>query len=690
MKKLLYFIPILAVIFLLSFAFAKAAPISWDFNVGTNILQPLQSAWSALVKAENFQATSTTKVNTFPNASTTALSILGLATPAGAFLAIAPNGAVIATTTPSGSTGITDIGPVGQMANGPVVTFATTTSTANGVTNVLTITGSGDTLTFTPSVSGTLSISGGGTGTTTSRNQGIYFSDGVTFRQASTTGLLDYNSGLQRLTVVNASTTLLSVGSGTFTGSALTAPQIYTLPDLSGSPALGSYSTGFHLGRIPFGSSGILATSTDLTFDGIRLNTRFASTTAVTISGPLGLTLDSINGPLQANNGAVSATTSIGPLYGGTGTTTMRFGGIFFGSATNGVFTQASTTGILDYNPTTRNTIVQYASSTALTVPDAYITRLANLATNGVMYTSGSNGTLNVDSGALDILRGGTATTTAYDTGIWYYDSSLGTFSQASRANSNHNLNWDRTTPGLGIGTTTPWGLLSVNANGLGVGVPQFTVGSSTGTNLLVANNGRVGVGGTTTPTSSFSVGTTGSGGFFTNASTGNSTTTGFFTSGSLATAAGTFVAADPNGRLIATTTPGGVTDRSVRAFQNAVTALTTSWVSIVFQTESFDTDSMHDNAVNPERITFTTGGKYLVVGCMSTPNNTSAGARIRVDGTTVIAQSKQGNSGNPEGVCVTQLFNFTAAQYVELQGYASTFNSSGDTLTNFAAFKVY
>ena len=56
-----------------------------------------------------------------------------------------------------------------------------------------------------------------------------------------------------------------------------------------------------------------------------------------------------------------------------------------------------------------------------------------------------------------------------------------------------------------GIGTTTPWGLLSVNANALGAGVPQFVVGSSTGTKLVVANGGNVGVG-TTSPLSTFTV----------------------------------------------------------------------------------------------------------------------------------------------------------------------------------------
>lgn len=57
----------------------------------------------------------------------------------------------------------------------------------------------------------------------------------------------------------------------------------------------------------------------------------------------------------------------------------------------------------------------------------------------------------------------------------------------------------------IGFGTTTPWGLLSVNANGLAAGVPQFVVGSSTGTNLIVSNSGNVGIG-LTNPTSRLEV----------------------------------------------------------------------------------------------------------------------------------------------------------------------------------------
>lgn len=65
-----------------------------------------------------------------------------------------------------------------------------------------------------------------------------------------------------------------------------------------------------------------------------------------------------------------------------------------------------------------------------------------------------------------------------------------------------------KTTGNIGLGTTSPWALLSVNADTPTASAPRFVVGSSTGTNLIVTSNGKVGVG-TTSPYATFSVNTT-------------------------------------------------------------------------------------------------------------------------------------------------------------------------------------
>ena len=55
----------------------------------------------------------------------------------------------------------------------------------------------------------------------------------------------------------------------------------------------------------------------------------------------------------------------------------------------------------------------------------------------------------------------------------------------------------------VGISSTTPWGLLSVNPNG--ITGPAFVIGSSTATNLIVTNGGNFGIG-TTSPYALLSV----------------------------------------------------------------------------------------------------------------------------------------------------------------------------------------
>jgi hypothetical protein len=57
----------------------------------------------------------------------------------------------------------------------------------------------------------------------------------------------------------------------------------------------------------------------------------------------------------------------------------------------------------------------------------------------------------------------------------------------------------------MGIGSTTPWGQLSVNPNGIGGGVPEFVIGSSTETHFIVDGRGYVGIG-TTSPYAHLSV----------------------------------------------------------------------------------------------------------------------------------------------------------------------------------------
>lgn len=75
--------------------------------------------------------------------------------------------------------GVTSIGPAGQTQTGPAVLLATTSVAFNGLTVADTITATGNTITWTPTWSGFLTIPGGGTGTTTAGvTGGVEFNNG--------------------------------------------------------------------------------------------------------------------------------------------------------------------------------------------------------------------------------------------------------------------------------------------------------------------------------------------------------------------------------------------------------------------------------------------------------------------------------------------------------------------------------
>ena len=138
-------------------------------------------------------------------------------------------------------------------------------------------------------------------------------------------------------------------------------------------------------------------------------------------------------------------------------------------------------------------------------------------------------------------------------------------------------------------------------------------------------------------------------------------------------------------------TPSGGATDVSCRVIQNPVTSITSSWVSIAFQTEEFDTSTMHDNSTNNTRITIPSTGKYMVGGGWFGSTNAVTGVRIRLNGTTIISASVDGNGGTSlEYNSIATFYSFTASDYIELQGYSGTTqNTSGDNQTYFWAYKV-
>lgn len=127
------------------------------------------------------------------------------------------------------------------------------------------------------------------------------------------------------------------------------------------------------------------------------------------------------------------------------------------------------------------------------------------------------------------------------------------------------------------------------------------------------------------------------------------------------------------------------------RSGTQAISGTTTvSW-----DAEDYDTDTMHDNSTNPERITINTAGKYMIE-CMLTTTNTGTGTvrgRIRVNNTTYIAYDRITSAGFHSLKMVTT-YNFAVGDYVEViiledigSNYIDTQNT--DAGTHISVFKI-
>lgn len=110
------------------------------------------------------------------------------------------------------------------------------------------------------------------------------------------------------------------------------------------------------------------------------------------------------------------------------------------------------------------------------------------------------------------------------------------------------------------------------------------------------------------------------------------------------------------------------------RVYHNANQSLPDNTLTIVaFNSERFDTNTMHDTATNNSRITFTTAGVYVVT---FTGNVAAAGDYIEiygellVNGTTVIDAYREqpNNTALSQYVKLATIWKFAAIDYVQVQ----------------------
>ena len=127
---------------------------------------------------------------------------------------------------------------------------------------------------------------------------------------------------------------------------------------------------------------------------------------------------------------------------------------------------------------------------------------------------------------------------------------------------------------------------------------------------------------------------------------------------------------------------PAGGYTEGCRVYQNAdySVADATVWVIHPFNSEQYDTDTMHDNITNNSRITFTTAGIYLAIFQVKWAANVT-GRRImgmRMNGATLIAFDERPIPGNNTfNMTLPTLVEASATDYIE----AILYQNSGAAL---------
>ena len=112
-----------------------------------------------------------------------------------------------------------------------------------------------------------------------------------------------------------------------------------------------------------------------------------------------------------------------------------------------------------------------------------------------------------------------------------------------------------------------------------------------------------------------------------------------------------------------------GSTDISCRVKQAVTQNIWSTLTAIIFDAETFDTDTMHDNATNNTRITFTTAGKYQINAAVTTDGNSANRIQIRLNWTTVIGAIGWANwwASTQNGSDLNTIYDFAASDYIEV-----------------------
>jgi len=124
----------------------------------------------------------------------------------------------------------------------------------------------------------------------------------------------------------------------------------------------------------------------------------------------------------------------------------------------------------------------------------------------------------------------------------------------------------------------------------------------------------------------------------------------------------------------------GGMVNIGARVYNSGAIAIANNtWTTLTFDSERYDTDTIHSTVTNTSRLTATTAGTYLIVLNVSIQDHVSGGTRaaqIMLGGATVLAvdmHAPSTSAGHPTSICVSTIYALSATNYVEAQVYQNS-----------------
>lgn len=325
---------------------AFAAPTSWDLTSG--VLQPLQNAWSAVVKGDHFQATST-NASIFPNATSTLLTVSGSEWLTGI----------------SGSTQCLHVNASGLVSGtgvdcGSGGSGGVTSVNASGGTTGLTFSGGPITTSGTLTLAGTLGVANGGTGSTTLT--GLLKGNGTGQVQTAVAGT-DYAAPGTYITALTGDVTATGPGSaaatlatvngnvGSFTYPSVTVngkglitaissqTPVTSFNTRTGAVTISSSDVTTGLGFTPFGGTNPLPVANggtaSTTLSGILIGNGTSAVNTLTIGSGLSLTGTTLSATGSGSGTVGSGTTGQFPYYAANGTTLTATSSLFLAATGN-------------------------------------------------------------------------------------------------------------------------------------------------------------------------------------------------------------------------------------------------------------------------------------------------------------------------------------------------------------------